>query len=176
MRLARYLLATATTQAAFAEKIGVTQACVNRYIESKRFPDPKTIAKIAAVTAGFVTVSDWHEQAAAASELVSSGEKRIYFVRPVGQDGPIKIGCSRWPDNRLLEIAKWSPVPLELIAAAPGDHTLERRLHRKFSKQRSHKEWFLASADLVDGIELVRAGASIEKAFRVSRLESGRAA
>lgn len=91
--------------------------------------------------------------------------KRIYFMKPVGMDGPIKIGCSKWPDHRILNISAWSPVPLEMMAVAEGNHTLERHLHRQF--QRSHREWFHPTQDLLDGIKAVAGGASIEQAFGV---------
>jgi hypothetical protein len=91
--------------------------------------------------------------------------KHIYFLRPVGHEGPIKIGCSAWPADRLRVIAHWSPIPLELAAHALGDHTLERALHRKFAATRSHKEWFLASDELTAGIAAVAAGALVADAF-----------
>lgn len=89
-------------------------------------------------------------------------------MRPVGAQGPIKIGCSRWPENRLNDLAQWSPVPLEIIASAPGNFKLERHLHERFSDSRTHKEWFGASPELVAGIAKVAAGLSVEEAFGVA--------
>ena len=93
--------------------------------------------------------------------------QRIYFMRPVGQVGPIKIGCSRWPDHRLRDISNWSPLPLELIATGPGNFKLERALHDKFADSRSHKEWFHPNDILLGAIAKVADGTSIEEAFAV---------
>jgi hypothetical protein len=82
----------------------------------------------------------------------------IYFIRPVGQLGPIKIGFSRWPHDRLKTYATWSPVPLEIVATIPGNHTLERRLHHRFAADRSHHEWFHATGALLAIIETARNG------------------
>ena len=92
---------------------------------------------------------------------------RIYFMRPQGSVGPIKIGCSRWPDKRLVEISHWSPVPLELIAVAAGSFKLERYLHEKFGDTRMHKEWFVATPELLAAIDRVIGGQSIMDACRV---------
>lgn len=93
--------------------------------------------------------------------------KRIYFFRPAGAVGPIKIGCSHFPDVRLKAFAKWSPTPLELIVSAPGSKDLERYLHRRFAASRSHLEWFFVSDDLLKAIARIVAGESPEDAFEV---------
>lgn len=33
----------------------------------------------------------------------------VYFIKPIGMDGPIKIGCSDKPARRLITLAAWSP-------------------------------------------------------------------
>lgn len=91
--------------------------------------------------------------------------KRVYFIKPVGADGPIKIGCSRWPDDRLLNIANWSPVPIEIMASGVGSHELERFIHRMFAATRSHKEWFHATPALTSSIARVADGMDIADAF-----------
>lgn len=75
--------------------------------------------------------------------------KLIYFLRPVGQLGPIKIGCSKLPALRLETLTTWSPVRLELICSVPGTHKDERTLHGMFAKHHVHGEWFGASKDLL---------------------------
>jgi predicted transcriptional regulator len=75
--------------------------------------------------------------------------KRVYFLRPVGQIGPIKIGCSKLPELRLETITVWSPVRLELICSVPGSHKDERALHGMFAKHHAHGEWFGASKELL---------------------------
>lgn len=83
-------------------------------------------------------------------------EKRVYFLKPIGMAGPIKIGCSNWPENRLKAVDIWSPFPLELLASAPGMNREEGRLHWRFRETRSHGEWFFASPDLLRLIDHVR--------------------
>lgn len=96
-------------------------------------------------------------------------EKFIYFIRPTGAVGPIKIGCTRFPDYRLDDLCRWSPVPLELITFGVGNFLLERHLHDRFDHCRSHKEWFDPTPELLAAIEMVKSGESIESAFRVTR-------
>lgn len=91
--------------------------------------------------------------------------KQVYFIKPVGMDGPIKIGCSKWPEHRLVDLSIWSPFPLEIIASGEGSHELERFIHRMFAESRSHKEWFHATPDLVARILRVQAGMDIVAAF-----------
>lgn len=87
--------------------------------------------------------------------------KRIYFLRPVGQPGPVKIGCSVFPERRVLDLARVSPIPLELAASGPGNHEIERRLHRMFKGSRLHMEWFAASPELSELIARFAAGLPI---------------
>ena len=81
----------------------------------------------------------------------------VYFIRPKGQDGPVKIGCSAAPENRLLTLAVWCPYELEVLAAAPGGFDIERRCHLKFARDRLHHEWFAHSPELDAFIEHVAA-------------------
>lgn len=60
MDLKTYLTNHRLTEAAFAEKLGVSQVTVNRYVLDKRFPSPEMIQRIAAVTGGKVKASDWY--------------------------------------------------------------------------------------------------------------------
>lgn len=80
--------------------------------------------------------------------------KHIYFLKPIGLDGPIKIGCSNWPERRLAIAANWSPLPLEIIGRVPGDHCDEKYLHRLFDGDRLHHEWFETSTALKTAIAL----------------------
>lgn len=70
----------------------------------------------------------------------------VYFIKPVGQDGPIKIGHSRHPEGRLATYLQWSPVELELVATIKGaGEPLERRIHYYLREDRLHHEWFRPS-------------------------------
>lgn len=82
----------------------------------------------------------------------------VYFARPIGLHGPVKIGCSAAPLERLKTLMTWSPIPLEIAATVPGDGKLERRIHGLFAKSHSHHEWFHASAELSQLIFSLAAG------------------
>lgn len=63
MTLKEYLTATKPkkiSHAAFGERVGVTQATINRYVSGDRFPSPDMIRKIQDATGGAVTVNDWY--------------------------------------------------------------------------------------------------------------------
>jgi hypothetical protein len=91
-------------------------------------------------------------------------ETRVYFVRPVGMDGPIKIGCSAKPMDRIKVLSAWSPFELELIGSVPGSFDDENMLHRRFSNLHTRKEWFLSSAPLRETIERIIGGTPIRDA------------
>lgn len=81
---------------------------------------------------------------------VYSGQAWLYFIRPVGLDGPIKIGVTLNPDQRLTYHRKHSPLPLEYAGRVlmDGAAAHERGLHRRFSHLRLHHDWFAASEEL----------------------------
>lgn len=89
----------------------------------------------------------------------------IYFVRPVGAPGPVKIGCSESPEKRLETLMTWSPMPLEIAATVPGSFDLERNIHQCFADLYSHREWFFADDRITTVIERLRAGAAITEAM-----------
>lgn len=71
----------------------------------------------------------------------------VYFIgSPDG--GCIKIGCSKLPFARLMNLASWSPIKLELLAFVQGGFNLEFHLHTHFFKDHSHHEWFRPSDEL----------------------------
>src|SRR3546814_5437585 len=74
--------------------------------------------------------------------------KRVYFIRPIGQAGPVKIGCSVGPNKRRHELETWSPVPLEIVAEIDGGFDIERRFHAKFQDTHERREWFTWSQGL----------------------------
>lgn len=86
------------------------------------------------------------------------GGSFVYFMRPIGADGPVKIGCSVAPDSRIKTYQAWSPVPLELVATIPGKWAIEWAFHARFAHLRTHHEWFRASPELTETIEAIRAG------------------
>jgi hypothetical protein len=93
----------------------------------------------------------------------------VYFFRPKGQDGPIKIGHSTYPASRLVTYMAWSPVPLEVCAQIKVEkgrgiepeltaRNLERRFHARYAQFRLHHEWFAAHPLLLRDIELIGKG------------------
>src|SRR3546814_2554543 len=82
--------------------------------------------------------------------------KRVYFIRPIGQAGPVKIGCSVGPNKRRHELETWSPVPLAIVAEIDGGFDIERRFHAKFQDNHERREWFNWSPGLDDTITAIR--------------------
>lgn len=68
--------------------------------------------------------------------------RRVYFIKPVGMDGPIKVGCSLSPDMRRKTLETWSPFALEVVAEIEGDFDLEARFHALFQETHQRREWF----------------------------------
>lgn len=89
----------------------------------------------------------------------SYGPRCVYFIKPVGALGPVKIGVSQTPQTRLATMQVCSPVDLELVALIEGGEDLERAFHAKFEAQHIRQEWFAASEDLTAVMQLVAAGA-----------------
>jgi hypothetical protein len=91
-----------------------------------------------------------------------SKQRYVYFIRPVGMPGLVKIGFSNNPAKRLDNMLCWSPIPLEIAATIPGDIKLEGRIHGLFKDCHSHREWFNETPQLTRFIERLAAGESIE--------------
>lgn len=92
----------------------------------------------------------------------------VYFIKPVGMGGPVKIGCSYIPLRRLENLMVWSPYPLEIAATVDGDFELEIRLHTRFRHLHSHHEWFHEAPELTEAIERIKAGHPIDDAAQLS--------
>ena len=65
----------------------------------------------------------------------------VYFVQ-AGDDGPVKIGFSRAPAQRVADLQTSNPAPLRLLATIPGCLVSEAMLHREFGEHRIRGEWF----------------------------------
>lgn len=77
------------------------------------------------------------------------------FVYIIKSGDYAKVGYSRFPQNRLAMLAKYSPMPSVLARTFEGGKWLEHRLHRYLVEQHQHGEWFRWCAELDD---LVRNG------------------
>lgn len=93
--------------------------------------------------------------------MPSANSSYVYFLRPIGKRGPVKIGSSSYPRRRLLNFMAWSPVSLEVAATVPGGLRLEQRLHAEFADYHSHGEWFRACAGIDRLISGIRDGLAI---------------
>lgn len=62
MKLEDYLTKNEISRAQFAEKIGVTEASLSRYLTGDRFPRERILKLIFEATNGAVTPSDFWEQ------------------------------------------------------------------------------------------------------------------
>jgi hypothetical protein len=82
----------------------------------------------------------------------------VYFIRPIGMKGPVKIGCSLSPDGRRETLETWAPFPLEVVASIPGSQELERRFHALLKDFHSHREWFHWCPALEEIIQAVANG------------------
>ena len=77
----------------------------------------------------------------------------VYFIGAV--DGPIKIGMSQDPTERLRSLQTGSPVALRLMAVVPSQEPeqLEVLLHARFGSLRMHGEWFHPGEELMEFIK-----------------------
>lgn len=59
MTLDEYLRTAELSHSAFAERLGVAQVTVHRWVKGKRFPDKDTILRIEDATGQMVRPADW---------------------------------------------------------------------------------------------------------------------
>lgn len=65
----------------------------------------------------------------------------VYAIQ-AGDNGPVKIGHSGDPLQRLAKLQTGNPEPLHLRAVIPGDKPTEDDLHQRFADARLIGEWF----------------------------------
>lgn len=65
----------------------------------------------------------------------------IYFIQ-IGSSGPIKIGHSLQPEQRMRQLQTAHPVTLRLLGVMRGTKERERILHTHFDWLRLRGEWF----------------------------------
>lgn len=89
-----------------------------------------------------------NQTAAVTEEKPQAGTRRfVYFAEATGL-GRVKIGVANDPQTRLRGLMTGSAVSLSLIGIMPGDESLEREIHEKFSAFRTHGEWFDLSEEI----------------------------
>ena len=70
------------------------------------------------------------------------------FVYIIKSGDYAKVGYSQKPEQRLVQIAKHTPLPTFIARTFEGGKWLEYRLHRYLIEQHVHGEWFRWCADL----------------------------
>lgn len=76
----------------------------------------------------------------------------VYFIRDAG--GDVKIGYSeRDPFGRLATMQTGNPRALTLLATIPGDRSVERELHDKFSSLQAYAPLSMAANMLAEIME-----------------------
>lgn len=81
--------------------------------------------------------------------------RHVYYMQAVN-GGPIKIGVAYDPEERLKQIAHHAAQPIRLLAYHVGDFQDEAALHKRFSEERLHGEWFADSPRLLAHLDRVR--------------------
>lgn len=104
--------------------------------------------------------------------------KLVYFVKPIGMDGPIKIGCSQAVYDRLESLCEWCPFPLEILTTVLGGPDLEQNIHECLADIHLHHEWFRPAPKLLEIIRLLQDGYRIadviDLSARIGRIKAVR--
>lgn len=83
-----------------------------------------------------------------------------YFVRARGI-GDIKIGKTKDIVGRMRQMFTFCSRGADLLACYPGNMAHETELHREFEQSRLCGEWFRASSELLDYLEMIGADLSV---------------
>lgn len=65
----------------------------------------------------------------------------IYFIQAI-KGGPVKIGRTRSPADRMKQIQSCNPEELRFLSLSKGTARDELDLHKRFGPQRIRGEWF----------------------------------
>ncbi len=79
----------------------------------------------------------------------------IYFIQ-VENNGPIKIGNAKKPEQRLKTLQIGNPKKLNLIAVIPGGSPLESKIHRDLKDFKRSGEWFNPTTEVLDYIQNIQ--------------------
>lgn len=100
--------------------------------------------------------------------------RSVYFIKPTGLIGPVKIGCSQSPQKRREALETWAPFALEIVAEIEGDFGIEHRFHSLFADSHIRREWFNWTPELGNAILAIAAGtfdlATLPEAKRIPRI------
>jgi hypothetical protein len=90
-----------------------------------------------------------------AIETLRDGKSYVYFIG--GETGPVKIGYTIAPLERLAAMQMGCPIKLSILAKVEGTVADEKAYHRRFAEHRSHGEWFERHPDILAEIERLSA-------------------
>jgi hypothetical protein len=83
------------------------------------------------------------------------GSAFVYFFQ-AETGGPIKIGLSGNPNNRLASVQTGHPTKLRMLSVVEGGSKTERELHSRFAHLRLEGEWFAPAEELIEFIRRSR--------------------
>jgi hypothetical protein len=86
---------------------------------------------------------------------VQPSKTYIYFIQQ-GEDGPIKVGYSTSPKERLKALQTASPYALHLFKVVEGNEEMEKQIHSRFAEVQLQGEWFQPTESLLAYIEALK--------------------
>ena len=92
----------------------------------------------------------------------------IYVIEAIGL-GIVKFGHAKNPEKRLSVLKTGSPVPLKLLAKVNWHDSNEFLIHRFLSASRVNGEWFKATSEVVDLVQIMMCqNATEQRRFEVA--------
>ena len=80
-------------------------------------------------------------------QIQANHEPYVYLIE---HDNKYKIGFSKDINKRVKSFNTAHAVPCKIVAIVPGDKTLEKTLHNKFTVHHVHGEWFLKKITILN--------------------------
>lgn len=95
----------------------------------------------------------------------------IGFIYVLGEKytGPVKIGFSKNPERRLIDLKAAFPYRVELLAVAPGSIFDESYIHSCFSKYALESEWFSRTRKILQFIKAIQSTGKLPDVFLSGR-------
>ena len=81
--------------------------------------------------------------------------QKVYFITTADRTGPVKIGYTKNPINRLMSLNCYSPYPLVIRAVMPGTDVTEAWFHDELRASWSHSEWFHPTPEVLAVMDVV---------------------
>ncbi len=78
-------------------------------------------------------------------------ESSVYFIQ-CEETKAVKIGTSRDPEKRLLQLQTASPGKLTILGTVPGNKYREAELHNRFADRHVRGEWYSVTTEEVKAI------------------------